>query len=419
MQLAIKRTTTFWNRKIVAVSTPTIKGVSKIDAEYETSSMEELHVACPNCGEYVPYQWENLKFTFEKGKKGPTVLGYLCEKCGALDGELKWKQQRVKWKAAHPERMEKRGFHLNELASPWKTWTEIVQDFLEAKRGGYEMMKVWHNTCLGLSWEDEAAADLEQILLKRRHYYGCEVPNDVVLLTAGVDVQDNRLEYEVVGWAKNKVSYGIRYGVLMGCPGQPQVWEELDQVLEKTYQREDGQALRVMTTCVDTGGHYTTEAYEYCKKREPLRVWPIKGKGGSGIPFVKRPGRRNEAGVWLFLLGVDAGKDTVFSRLQVNFDGEAGFCHFPMEPRGYDQQYFVGLTAEKRTIRSERGRLAIRWELRRSGLRNEPFDIRNYATAALEILNPDLETLYLRLNEHKNPKTVKPVRRGKKGIEIY
>ena len=424
LQLAIKRTTTFWNRKIIEVSTPTIKGASKIEKEYESSSMEHLNVACPHCGKYQTYEWEQLKFDHVSGTKEFTLLGYQCRYCNKIEREVLWKKQPIKWIAEHPERKDVRGFHLNELASPWKHWDEIVADFLEAKRQGKEMLKVWHNTSLGLSWEEDGDLDIKDILLKRREFYNCLVPKDVLVLTCGVDVQDNRLEYEVVGWAKEKASYGIKYGVLYGDPGKPEVWQMLDDVLFSNYKRSDGLEMQIMTTCIDSGGHFTEEVYRYCRKREMRRVWAIKGQGGSGISYVQRPNKRNKSGAWLFMIGVDVGKDTMASRLKTNFVNEPGFCHFPMEPdRGYDEQYFTGLTAEKRNIRTVNGRVVINWVKKYEGIRNEPFDIRNYATAALEILNPNLSALHRRMNEEggKNapPSTTKKTRKISKGINIY
>lgn len=427
LQLAIKRTTTFWNRKIIEVSTPTIKGISKIEKEYENSTMEHLNVACPHCKKFQTYEWEQLKFEHESGTQDFKLLGYKCRHCGVIEREVIWKKQPIKWIAEHPERKGIRGFHLNELASPWKKWDEIVSDFLEAKRQGKEMLKVWRNTSLGLSWEEDGDLDIKDILLKRRKMYNCFIPEDVLVLTCGVDVQDNRLEYEIVGWGRDKVSYGIKYGVLMGDTGRKEVWKQLDDVLLAKYIRSDGLEMQIMTTCIDSGGHHTSEVYAYCRKREMYRIWAIKGQGGSGIPFVKRPKKRNEGKVWLFMVGVDVGKDTIASRLKTNFESEAGFCYFPMEEsRGYDEDYFIGLTSEKRQIRTVNGAIKINWVKKYEGIRNEPFDLRNYATAALEILNPNLDRLYERLNDDnkqkENQKKVvkkKSTRVVSKGVEVY
>ena len=424
-QLAIKRTTTFWNRKIVMCSTPTIKGVSKIEKEYESSSAEELNVACPECGKYQPYVWEQLKFEHESGTNEATNAVYVCKYCGAVHKENVWKRQPIKWVAKNPHIKNKRGFHLNELCSPWKRWEEIAVDFLNAKRQGVEMLKVWTNTAMGLPWEEETDLDINDILLKRREAYNCDVPKNVLVLTCGVDVQDNRLEYEIVGWGKDFQSWGIKYGVLMGDAGSKEVWQQLDDVLNSTYERADGLKMQIMTTCVDSGGHYTQEVYKYCKEREMHRVWAIKGQGGSGIPYIKRPNRRNDAGAWLFIIGVDVGKDTLASRLKQKFDNDIGYCHFPTETsKGYDEQYFLGLTAERRNVRTVNGRTVINWVKRSSGARNEPFDIRNYATAAIEILNPNLEMLARRLNG-VSTNTTQPVvskpkkKRSSKGVDVW
>jgi phage terminase large subunit GpA-like protein len=430
VNLASKRTTTFWNRKKILVSTPTIKDSSRIEMEYNSSTMEQLNVSCPHCGEYQPYDWAQLIFEHESGTMDFKLKGYVCKECGSISSEMAWKRQPIKWVARHPERINKRGFHLNEMASPWKKWTEIIRDFLEAKRGGKETLKVWTNTSLGLTWEEEGDLDIQDQLLKRREYYNCEVPEDAIVLTAGVDVQDNRLEYEIVGWGIDKCSYGIKYGVIMGDPGQKKVWSDLDDILDKNYIRSDGLEMQVLTTCIDSGGHFTTEVYNYCKKREDKRVWAIKGQGGSGVSYIQRPSKRNKSGAWLFNIGVDVGKDTISSRLKVQFEKEPGFCHFPIEDdRGYDEQYFLGLTSERRNVRYVKGKVSINWEKRSSGARNEPFDIRNYATAALEILNPQLEILQKRykteaenkrkstISEAKTPKKVQ--KRGSKGVDIW
>jgi phage terminase large subunit GpA-like protein len=399
LTLAEKRTTTFIsNRKKIYVSTPTIKGASRIEAAFENSTKEHWNLPCPSCGTYQPLRWEQIKFedvTME------------CKHCGARHSEFEWKAGKGKWIAENPG-AKARGFHLNELASPWKRWEQIIEDFKEAKKGGPETLKAWVNTSLGEPWEEKGDGIELEDLVKRRELYDCEVPEDVLVLTCSVDVQDNRLEYEIVGWGLEKESWGIQYGVIMGDPGQKHVWEMLDLVLNKTYIRKDGQELKIMTTCIDSGGHHTKEVYEFCKAREFQRVWAIKGQGGSGIPFILRPKRRNDAGVWLFHIGVDVGKDTVASRLKITERGP-GYCHFPLEAeKGYDQAYFNGLTAEHRVTRYKKGKPVIYWEKRTSGARNEPFDLRVYATAAFEILNPPLEMLKKQFDEHKNNK--KPTR---------
>lgn len=391
LKLAEIRQTTFWNAKTVISSTPTIKGASKIEAEYEMSSQEELNVACPHCGEYQPLVWSQLKFKhFKEQESGNEnkfeLLGYGCKYCGALDNEIHWKKQPIKWIAKNPSVKKIRGFHLNALISPWKTWESLVDEFLTAKKEGREALKVFINTRLGECFEEESEIDFNDLLSKRRQYYNCNIPKEVLALTCGVDTQDNRLEYEIVGWSQGKTSWGIKYGIILGDPAHKETWDKLSEVLFADYIREDGLKMHIMSTCVDSGGHKTEQVYDYCREKFLKNVYAIKGVGGSGIPFVKIPKAVNDAGVFLFNVGVDVGKDTLFSRLKTAYETEAGFCHFPIESdKGYDEDYFKGLTAEHKVTKYSKGVARIIWEKRSDRARNEPLDIRNYATAALEI----------------------------------
>lgn len=390
LKLAEVRQTTFWNAKTIVCSTPTIKGASKIDDEYEASSQEELHIACPHCHEYQTLEWANLKFNHFKeqevkgGENKFELLGYFCKHCGCIDSEVKWKKQPIKWIARHPEQKKIRGFHLNALISPWKTWHSLVDDFLTAKKRP-EDLKVFVNTMLAESWEEKSDLDFDELLAKRRQYYNCNIPKDVVALTMGVDVQDNRLEYEIVGWGVGKKSWGIKYGILLGNPSLPETWAQLDSIIEAQYIRQDGVQMHIMSTCVDSG-YKTDEVYKYCKPRLVKNVHCIKGVGGSGIPFVQIPKKPNDKGVFLFNIGVEVGKDNLVWRLQVQYETEDGYCHFPIEAeKGYNEEYFKGLASERKVTKYKKGVKTISWEKISEHARNEPLDLRNYATAALEI----------------------------------
>ena len=420
--LAEKRTKNFWNKKIIAVSTPTNEGESRIEKEYNASSMEELEVQCPNCGAWQTYEWANLKFDHKEGSNEAEILGYCCKSCGVIDSEIRWKHQPVRWTAKHPEITKVRGFHLNEFCSPWGSWKEIAESFLKAKHDGTEELKVWTNTVLGLPFKLKRALNVEEIIKNKRRTYNCQVPAEVLVLTAAVDVQGNRLEYEIRGWGAEFRSWGIQYGAIMSDPGQKATWIMLDDILFKTYLRADGQRMQIMTTCIDSGGGFTQQVYAYCRdpRREARRIWAIKGFGGEGIPFVRRPKSRNKAGAFLFDIGVDAGKDTMLSRLSVQFEKDPGYCFFPNEAeKGYDDDYFHGLCSEHRVPYTERGQTRVRWEKITSGARNEPWDLLNYNGAAIEILNPKLDVLeQRRLNRKITAPPVYRQRKGSPGIEL-
>ena len=391
--LAGKRLTTFWNKKEVDVSTPTIKGLSRIEVEYEHSTQEEWNVPCPACGALTPLEWANIVFDANNLEE----ISCACPECGVVSSETEWKEHfgGGKFVARFPER-KVRGFHLNALASMFVEWREIVQKFItandEKKKGNIELLKVWTNTEMGQTWEEEGEQIETDDLYKRREKYNCEVPEEVLVLTAGVDVQDDRFEVEVVGWGVDKESWGIRYQAIYGDLKLKPVWNELDAFLSQTFTTADGRRLKIICTCVDSGGHFTNQVYRFCKERTARRVFAIKGKGGADVPYFNRPSTANSVKTPLFTIGVDTGKAILYQRLAVQEEGP-NYCHFPKDKdQGYTQEYFRGLTAEKMVMTYKKGKAQYVWTLKDGGYkRNEPLDIRNYATVALEIANPVLK----------------------------
>ncbi|OLS34207.1 terminase [Alkalihalophilus pseudofirmus] len=412
LSLAEKRTNNFYNRKKIFVSTPTIKGASRIEAEFENSTKEQWNLPCPSCGDLQRLQWSQVVFD----PKDLTDVSHVCKFCGAMHNEFEWKKGKGKWIAENPKAIS-RGFHLNELLSPWRKWREIVTDFLDAKRKGPEAMKVWVNTSLGETWEEEGEQLEENELMQRAEVYGAEVPEKVKVLTAAVDVQDNRFEIEVVGWGEEKESWGIQYHTIFGDLNQDQIWSELDQFLSRTWKDKEGREFGIACTCIDSGGHYTQEVYKFVSPRESRRIFAIKGEGSSGgqyVPLINGVSARKREKVNLFKLGVDEGKAKVMSRLKIESDGP-GYCHFPKE-RGYNLDYFKGLTAEKMVKRFRNGVAYFAWKKTRE--RNEPLDLRVYNTAALEILNPNLNESYLASQSVTKKKVKRKRKILSKGVKV-
>lgn len=385
--LASERLTTFWNRKEVYVSTPTIKDASRIEAEYLHSSRGEWNVPCPNCGAFQPLEWANVVFDQED----LSTISYVCPHCGALAPEVVWKKGFVNGKYVHedPDNPVK-GFHLNALGSTLAQWREIVEKFLlaneEKKKGNIEPLKSWTNTKMGQTWEEEGTQVDEEALMKRREWYRCEVPPEVLYLTAGVDTQDDRFEVEVVGWGPEAESWGIKYSVIYGDLKLGQVWNDLDVFLAQTFCKPDGTKMKIICTCMDSGGHFTNQVYKFCKARFNRRIFAIKGSNDSAAAYIQKPTKNNREQAYLFTLGVDTGKSLLLQRLQVEEEGP-GYCHFPKEEeRGYNDAYFTGLTAEKQVLVYKRGRPFFEWKVKDyAHKRNEAMDCRNYAAAAIEI----------------------------------
>lgn len=400
--LAAKRQTTFWNKKQVDISTPTIKGASRIEIEYENSSKGEWNVPCPHCGKLQPLVWANVIFD----KDDLSEIRYVCSECGTISSEAEWKEHYIDGKFVHadPDNPVK-GFHLNTLASTLTGWNEMVEKFIVAqeqvKKGNVELMKVWVNTELGETWEEDGEQIEDEDLLKRRERYNCEVPDEVLYLTAGVDTQDDRFEIEVVGWGPEYESWGIKYAVLYGDNSdvEKQVWKDLDVFLAQSFTKADGSKLKIVRTCIDSGGHRTNQVYKFCKARIDRGIFAIKGSSNSAAEYIQKPTKNNREKAYLFTLGVDTGKSLLMQRLKVEKEGP-GYCHFPKDelnksysPRGYDEKYFKGLTAEKQVLHYKKGKAVFEWKLKDSGehKRNEALDCRNYATAAIEIYDVPLK----------------------------
>ena len=419
-----KRTATFpYTKKILKVSTPTIDGISRIQHEYAQGTMEKWKLPCPACGEYQELMWASVIFehmidrNIEKIDEDKGEPLCVCNACGELNNEIAWKSGTGEW-FPDVENKTVKSFRLNALISPWMSWLEIVKEFWKSKDDS-EMLKVFVNTVLGEAWLVDGDSINPNELYERRIKYNALVPTDVLILTAGVDVQDDRFEMEVVGWGENKVSWGIEYKVIYGNTALPEIWEQLDQHLHATYTCEDGVTMTIATTCIDSGGHRTTEVYRFCKEREARGVWAIKGKGGTGIGIVHTYSKTKKVQNHLFTIGVDMAKAVLFTRLSETAPDKAGYCYFPVDDRykrNYDEKYFTGLTSEVKFVKMVRGRPKTEWRVK-PGTRNEPLDIRVYNIAAIEILNPNFEEV-----KKRRIRKIAPAKRRygtiSKGVEL-
>lgn len=381
VSLAIKRTNNFPNRRIILTSTPTVKGVSRIESAFLLSDQRRYYVPCPQCGEYQTFQWSQIQFDPVCPKE---TTRYQCLHCSEIITEAHKPRMLAlgEWRAT-AEFSGVIGFHLNELYSPWRRWSEVVVDFLAAKRSP-ETLKTWINTSLGETWEDEAEkSDPISLLARRENYTSARLPADIVYLTAGVDVQDNRLELEIVGWRQTSrddppESWGVEYHVLSGDPARTGVWQDLDAVLMQNWTTDEGRKLRVQAACIDSGGHHTARVYAWCDARKGRRIYAVKGLGGARPIWKPKAGKSQKYKAEVWHIGVDTAKDAWYARLKIAAPGP-GYCHFPLS---YSESYFDGLTAEQVRTRYSKGHPVREWYCP-PGKRNEPLDIRCYALAAL------------------------------------
>lgn len=368
-----------------------MKGLSRIEREYDRSDQRHYWVPCPDCGEFQVLRWAQVQWP--EGK--PEEAEYVCPDCGSCWSDVRRLSVmgRGEWRA-ESEFRGTAGFHISALYSPWVRLGRLASEFLVAKKLP-ETLQAFVNLKLGELWEERLAEIDPTGLMKRAEDYPASpVPEGVGLITCGVDIQDDRFELEVVGWGRDGESWSLDYRVLHGDPSTPVLWNELAVALESTFAHPTAGPLRIAATAVDTGGHHTQATYSFVGPRFFQRVWGVKGVAGPGRPVMGRPSKNNIGKVHLFPVGVDSAKTLIYQRLGIQEPGP-GYCHFP---KRYGPEYFAQLVAEKVRTKYSRGFPRREWVLP-PGLRNEALDCRVYALAAFEGMRVDVGQLLDTLEE--------------------
>jgi len=394
--LARKRSATFHNRKMVMVSTPTNKGASMIESQYQESDQRQFFVPCEDCGTVQTLKWAQVQWE----KDRPETAFYSCEACGSVwdDPKRNRSVRKGEW-VATGDFTGIAGFHINGLYSPWTVLSDAVRDFLVAKKAP-DTLRVFVNTFLAETWEDQGETVGDIDFQSREDDWGEYIPDPIVVVTAGIDVQDDRLEIEIVGWGRDEESWSLGYKTLYGDPSTPHLWNDLDNILKVAYTTESGRQLGIRAACIDSGGHYTQAVYNFVRPREGRRIFAIKGMGGEQRPLVSRPTKNNIGKIKLFAVGTFPIKELIFSRLRVQSEG-AGYCHFPA---GRSDEYYQQLAnSEKIVTKYQKG--FPRRDFVKTRTRNEALDCRVYAYAALCILSLNINAVADRVVNAPEPET--------------
>jgi len=420
IKLGIRRTEYYWNRKIVAGSTPTIKDFSRVERMFQQGDQRFFFVPCPDCGHMQYLKWSNMRWR----DNDPDTASYCCESCGSWisPSKKRWMVERGEWRPTAPGNGKHASFHIWAAYSysPNASWPTLVEEFLDAKNDAEEL-KTFVNTVLGETWEDEYASKVNADALSDRAaaetYKQAVVPEHALLLTVGVDTQDDRLSLSVWAWGREEEAWLIDRIKLYGDPSRKEVWGQLDEVIQAPYESEDGRKLKPMIVAIDSGGHHTSEVYQYARERQSLGVIAVKGMSTKNKPAIGKAskvdlnsqGRTLKKGAQLFPVGTDTIKSSLFGRLKHNEVG-AGYLHFYPT---VEKDYFQELTAEKQSLRFRNGFPERVW-VKKSSARNEALDELVYAYAALNRVYQikDRRTLWdqLERGEEEKPKASRPRR---------
>ena len=393
VSLAEKRATTFARRKILLTSTPTVKDFSRIEAEYERSDQRRYFVPCPCCGEMQWLKWAQLKWENDD----PSTAKYECEKCRERFAEIHKPVmlRQGQWRATAPSDGKTAGFQLSGLYSPlgWLSWADMVDDFLRAKADA-PMLKSFVNTRLAETWEEDYASKVsaDALLQRCEPYDAGRLPEGALAVTIGVDVQGgggtagDRLAVSVWAWGREEEGWLIDHQEIYGDPCRADVWKQLDVLVLHEWEHVAGVKIRADVVCVDSGGHATSEVYQYARERQAQGVIAIKGQSQRGKPPIGKAskvdlnarGQTLKRGAMVFPVGGDTIKTTLFGRLKHNEPGP-GYLHFHAQT---GNEYFDQLTAEKQSLRYVKGFPVREW-VKKPSARNEALDCLVYAYAAL------------------------------------
>lgn len=390
IKLGKKRTEYFWNRKIIGGSTPTVKDVSRIESLFLSADQRRYFVPCPHCSHKQYLKWNHIKWPDDR----PLEAFYVCEKNGCVieHSHKRWMIYNGEWIATAPGDGKKISFHIWTAysLSPNASWGQLAKEFLEC-RGDAMTLKTFINTALGETWEEEYSAKMgaDQLENRAEFYPDGIAPMGVLLAVAGVDVQDNRFEITKWGFGKDEESWVLSHKVIFGDPSRAEIWKQLDDVLSEAIPHETAHDIKIRAACIDSGGSFTHEVYQFCRQNKNKNYLAIKGQSQRGKPVIGPPtridinykGQVMKGGGLVYPVGSDTGKDVIYGRLKHNDPG-AGFIHFHTQ---LPKDFYAQMTSEKKITRYVKGFPVKEWT-KKAGVRNEALDCSVYAYAAFQFI---------------------------------
>lgn len=387
-----RRMTRFAYRSLGLFSTPTVKGDSPIEDEYESSSQGEWYVPCPRCGAYQVLKWggPDVRWGLKWQDGDPQTAHYVCEECEQPFGEDAKRTMNAagEWRHRFPERTTDLGFHANALISPFDgaRWSTLIKDEFLRASGNVLELKQFKNTILAETWEDRTSRLEVGDLVDRLETYEAQVPHGVAVLTRGVDTQDDRLEMGVWGYGADGEKWVIDYEYIPGDPGTPVPWRKLDEIrATRRYLHASGQLLRPIATLVDALGHHTSSVHAWAKQhaRDPEPAYAISGDGREGHPILGKPTWHKHARITTYRVGTWDAKYALLTSLHGIDQPGPGYIHLP-QADWFDAERLRQLAFSERLVeKTVKGRLQKFWEVRG---RNEFLDIAVYCLAGVYLL---------------------------------
>jgi phage terminase large subunit GpA-like protein len=412
---------TFFNRKMIRMSTPTVEQTSRIYRFYMQGDQREFYVACPHCGHYQTLKWDRLHWEEIKNLAGEVIdfnaenNYYECEnkECGShlKEADKRWMisaKGKGKWIPKRPEIKDHRSYKINRLYSPLSSWASVIREYYTLK-DDTASQRIFQNTVLGEPWKDGSTVEVEIAdLMKRNEDYLTEkrktIPNGVLLITAQVDVQADRLEMKLSGWGRKKELWTLFYTKFTGDPEQLEVYEEAAEFLKAGHMRDDKVTIHPAICLVDIGykQNAVLAGIERMKKivHLPKGIIGIKGGHGDRAIIPNKISFTTKKRYVYYTIGVDRAKDAAMDRLKTPKSEDPApdavnpnYHHFTSSC--CDINYFEQLTAERKEIKwSAAYGPQAKWVKKKEGIRNEVWDLEVYGVAAEILCYADYDRLY-------------------------
>lgn len=370
--------------KTLLTSTPLDEGACRITRAYLETNQQKYFIPCLQCGHMFVITFADIKWPTGEPDKAALV----CPACGSVHDDFDKPEQlrRGAWRpTAEGGDPTMAGYHVSGLYSPWLRYGAIATHHRKVRKDP-PRLRVFVNTILAETWRDESGEKIEPATIAERVERGdwtAALPPGVAILTASVDTQDNRLELEIVGWGKDEESWSIEYRQIFGDTSDKAVWQELDELLLRTFQHSLAVPdMGISAVCIDTQGHSSAMAYSYCRDKFERRIWGIKGSNSAGKPPIwpRKPAKQKNGKFNPTFVGVNTAKEVIYSRMKITEPGP-GYMHFPADRA---DTYFAQLTAERMISVWSKGRETKVWD--KGSRRNEAFDLKVYNLAALNSL---------------------------------
>jgi phage terminase large subunit GpA-like protein len=369
--LAERRTLTYRNRKIVVGSTPIFEDSSHVLRGYAASDRRVFEVPCPECRARTEILWSHIEWEPDR----PETAAFRCPHCRSLVPEDRKPAMIAagEWRATQPDVKNHAGFRLNALAStlPNASWGKLAKEFLDAK-SDLSDLQVFTNTILAEGWKTPAMVSAGSLQSRAEPFSTNAIPREVLFITVGVDVQDDRLEVSICGWTRASECLVLQHDAIWGSFTDAETWNELADLLRGVWRHPFGGFLGVDAAVIDAGdGDHFDQVMNFCVPRLSRRVFPGKGMAGARPPFAMSKGKK--VGNRLAIIGVDTIKSTIFDKLHhgrgIRFSDTL------------EEVYYEQLASERRVVRYSRGQPTRRFE-RVGRARAEALDALVYAHAA-------------------------------------